>query len=51
MMALLNTLVTKGEWFAVKYFGLIEACLFNCIQDGPFRGCLRMEEMEKNPPC
>ena len=28
MMALLNSLVTKGEWFARKYFVLIGACLF-----------------------
>ena len=32
MMALLNSLVTKGGWFARKYFVLIGACLFNTIK-------------------
>ena len=32
MMALLNSLVTKGEWFARKYFVLIGACLFKTFK-------------------
>ena len=27
-MALLNSLVKKGEWFALKYFVLIGGCFF-----------------------
>ena len=32
MMALLNSLVTKGGWFARNYFVLIGACLFKTIK-------------------
>ena len=31
-MALLNSLTTKGEWFARKYFVLIGACLFKTFK-------------------
>ena len=32
MMALLNSLVAKGKWFAHKHFVLIGACLFKTFK-------------------